>query len=81
MIGTKKLSTIRKEIEKALASSAKDAKCMVWDVASGRRLLTKLYAGDIEDVAFAPVPSAADEYRLVVPTHQRDVHLFTLRLK
>ncbi len=66
---------------KLLASAGKDEKCMVWDVASGQVLLTKLYAGDIEDVAFAPETSTAGEYRLAVPTHQREVHLFTLKRK
>ncbi len=66
---------------KLLASSGKDEKCIVWDVASGQRLLTRQYSGDVEDVAFAPVRGAADEYRLAVPTHQRDLHLFTLKLK
>jgi WD40 repeat protein len=66
---------------KLLASAGKDEKCIVWDVASGQPLLTKIYSGDVEDVAFAPVQAAAREYRLAVPTHQRQVHLYTLRLK
>jgi WD40 repeat protein len=66
---------------KLLASSAKDAKAIVWDVATGQSLLTKLFAGDVEDVAFAPVPNTSGEYRLAVPTHQRAVHIYTLRLK
>jgi WD40 repeat protein len=66
---------------KLLASAGKDAKCIVWEVATGQPLLTKLYAGDVEDVAFAPTSGAAGEYRLAVPTHQRDVYLYTLKLK
>ena len=38
---------------KLLASSGKDAKCVVWEVAGGQPLLTKIFAGDVEDVAFA----------------------------
>jgi WD40 repeat protein len=66
---------------KLLASSGKDEKCIVWDVANGQKLLTRLYSGDVEDVAFAPAGSAPGEYRLAIPTHQRDIHLFALKLK
>jgi WD40 repeat protein len=62
-----------------LASSGKDEKCIVWDVASGAKVLTKLYSGDVEDVAFAPATTPAGEYRLAVATHQRDIRLFTLK--
>jgi hypothetical protein len=65
---------------KLLASTAKDAKCIVWDVTGGQPLLTKLYSGDVEDVAFAPA-TAAGEYCLAVPTHQREAHLLTLKMK
>ena len=30
---------------------------------------------------FAPVMAAPNEHRLAVTTHQRDAHLFTLKLK
>ncbi|MBI3411161.1 MAG: hypothetical protein HY040_22735 [Planctomycetes bacterium] len=50
-------------------------------MASGKELLTKLYSGDVEDAAFAPVKTAAGENRLAVPTHQREVQLFTLKPK
>lgn len=66
---------------KLLASCGKDEKVIVWDVASGERLLTKLYSGDVEDVAFFPMKVAAGDYRLVVGTHQRELRLLTLKLK
>jgi WD40 repeat protein len=66
---------------KLLASCGKDEKCIVWDVAAGKPVLSKIYAGDVEDVAFAPVKMGADGYRLAIPTHQREVHLLTLKLK
>jgi WD40 repeat protein len=66
---------------KLLASSGKDEKFMVWDLASGQALLTRLAKGDVEDVSFASGKMASNEYRLAVGYHDREAHLYTLRLK
>lgn len=66
---------------KLLVSSGKDSKYLVWTVESGQQLLSKILAGDIENVAFSPAITSAGEYRLAVASHQREAHLITLKLK
>jgi WD40 repeat protein len=66
---------------KLLASAGKDGKYMIWDVASGKQLLSKLIGGDIDDLAFAPGKAAAGEYRLALTSRQHEARLLTLKLK
>jgi WD40 repeat protein len=62
-----------------LASSGKDSQWAVWRVSDGALLISKLRAGDINDVNINPVAPKGGDLQLAHTTHGRDVHLITLK--
>ena len=66
---------------KLLVSSSKDSRWILWRVADGKEVTSKLRTGDVDDAVLSPVPTASGELQLAATSQQREIHLYTIRIK